>query len=198
MFFEVKSQVTFQLVQRGLEINQSKESIVFSRLRSHDEKQKLSKLKSINFVESPSSLVSPINGLYRRGGFFLGFAGVCTLFRFPRYVGSRRLLPRGKYEIRLALLLAPANIRRVLFLPALVIQFIDVLEKEKRRYRVSCRETFFSRTRSLVEGDFTGEFVPRSRCSCAYFCTADDLYDTFGDSPPPVNLASKATFLSSF
>ena len=138
-------------------------------LRSHGEKEKLSKLKSTNFVESPSSLVSSINGLYRCGGFFLGFAGVCTLFRFPRHVGSRLLLPRGKYEIRLALLLAPANIRRVLFLPVLVIQFIDVLEKEKRRYRVPYRRT---EKVSSHERDLSSKTLPVNSCRAPAYTSA--------------------------
>lgn len=114
---------------------------------------------STNFVKSLSSLVSSINGLYRCGGLLLGFAGVCTFFRFPRYLTSRLLLSYGKYEIRLALLLAPANIRRIPLLPALVIQFIGVLKKRGGNVS-SSRESFFSRTRFLVE-DFTGEFTPR-------------------------------------
>lgn len=115
---------------------------------------------STNFVKSLSSLVSSINGLYRCGGLLLGFAGVCTFFRFPRYLTSRLLLLYGKYEIRLALLLAPANIRRIPLLPALVIQFIGVLKKRGGGNVSSSRESFFSRTRSLVE-DFTGEFTSR-------------------------------------
>lgn len=151
---------------------------------------------STNFVKSLSSLVSSINGLYRCGGLLLGFAGVCTFFRFPRYLTSRLLLSYGKYEIRLALLLAPANIRRIPLLPALVIQFIGVLKKKGGNVS-SSRESFFSRTRFLVE-DFTGEFTPRWQCSCVYFSTVGNLQDSFSDSPPPVNLVSKATFLSSF
>lgn len=88
---------------------------------------------STNFIDLPPSLVTPINCLYRGCGLHLGFPGVCTLFQFHRELTSRRVLfLHGKYEIRLALLLAPANIRRVLLAPVLVIQFIDVLEKGKK------------------------------------------------------------------
>lgn len=95
---------------------------------------------STNFVKFLSSLVSSINGLYRCGGLLLGFAGVCTFFRFPRYLTSHLLLLYGKYEIRLALLLALANIRRIPLLSAFVIQFIGVLKKRGRGRLVEPRK----------------------------------------------------------
>lgn len=109
--------------------------IIIQMKRSTEERCKIYKYISTNFIDLPPCLVTPINCLYRGCGFHLGFAGVrLPLFRFHRELTSRRvLLLRGKYEIRLALLLAPANIRRVLLAPALVIQFIDILEGGKRQ-----------------------------------------------------------------
>lgn len=109
--------------------------IIIQMKRSTEERCKIYKYISTNFIDLPPCLVTPINCLYRGCGLHLGFTGVrLPLFRFHRELTSRRvLLLRGKYEIRLALLLAPANIRRVLLAPALVIQFIDVLEGGKRQ-----------------------------------------------------------------
>lgn len=79
-------------------------------------------------MKSSSGLVSSVDRLYPGGRLLLGFTRVCSTFLLPR--APRPLLFRGKYQIRLP---APANIRRVLLLPALVIQFTDVLEEKERK-----------------------------------------------------------------
>lgn len=136
LIFRFSSDVDF-LICRLVERCVSNNVLTLKSKRIHWKLAKIRVKNSTNFVESSSSLESSVHSLYRGGCFFFRFNGGRSFFRFPLAAPSLvllllllLLLPRGKYQIRLALL-ASTNIRRLLLLPVLVIQFSGVLgEKE--------------------------------------------------------------------